>query len=59
MKVAVSWCLHNLSKAYRIHEFNGSHEQFKQVMLKAKEQGIEFTKDIPEELINEVLKAIG
>ncbi len=56
MKVAVSWCLHNLSKAYRIHVFSGSPEEFKKVMLKAKEQGIQFTCDIPEELINEILK---
>ncbi len=56
MKVSVSWCLHNLSKAYRIHDFEGSPEQFKQVMKLAKERGIEFTKDIPEDLINEILK---
>jgi|LakMenEpi03Aug12_release.lakeMendotaPanAssembly.Ray.scaffolds.fasta_scaffold20377_11 hypothetical protein len=55
MKVAVSWCLHNLSKAYRYHSFNGSIEQFKEVMKKAKELNIEFTKNIPEEVVNEIL----
>lgn len=55
MKVAVSWCLHNLKKAYRIHAFNGSFEQFKEVLKKAEELNIEYTKDIPDEVINEIL----
>lgn len=55
MKVSVEWCLKNLSKAFKIHEFNGSIEQFKKVLELAKKNKIEFTKDITAEMINEVL----
>lgn len=55
MKISVAWCLHNISKSYRIHDFKGTIEQFKECLIEAKKQGIEFTIDIPESLINQIL----
>lgn len=55
MKITIDWCLKNMQKAYRLHVFDGTIEQFTMVIAKAKEQGIEFTVDIPDELITEII----
>lgn len=55
MLVSVEWCLKNIKKAFNIHYFEGNIRQFKEVLLKAKEQGIEHTKEIPEDLINSII----
>jgi hypothetical protein len=57
MKVSVQWCLDNIKKAYRIHYFEGTIEQFKTVLLKAECLEIEYTCDITDELIDSVLKS--
>ena len=56
MNVSVKWCLENIKKAYRLHFFKGSLRQFEQVLIKANEIGIEYTRDIPKELIREVVQ---
>lgn len=56
MKVSVIWCLSHLSKAYRIHYFEGTISQFKEVLVKANDLGIIFTNDIPDELVDSILK---
>lgn len=55
MLVSIDWCISNMSKAYRIHSFEGTFYQFTQVIFKAKELGIDYTKNIPEDLINNIL----
>lgn len=55
MLVAIEWCLKNKNKAYKIHAFNGTFNQFVAVLVLAQNQGIEFTRDIPDELIDSVL----
>ena len=51
MLVSIKWSLENLSKAFRIHHFEGNREQFKQVLELAQKEGIEYTRDIPDSMI--------
>jgi hypothetical protein len=55
MNISIKWCLDNLSKAYNIHYFEGSIEQFKEVLIKADEAGIIYTRDISDSLIEEII----
>jgi hypothetical protein len=54
MLVSIEWALKNPKKAYRIHHFEGSYEQFCEVIKQAEQNGIKHTKDIPEELIKSI-----
>ena len=56
MNISVKWCLENLQKAYKLHFFEGNINQFKKVLELAHERGIEYTKNVTDELINEIMK---
>jgi hypothetical protein len=55
MRVSIKWCLNNIQKAFKIHYFEGNIRQFKEVLIKANEMGIEDTVDIPQDLIDSII----
>jgi len=55
MRVSIKWCLNNIQKAFKIHYFEGNIRQFKEVLIKANELGIEDTIDIPQDLIDSII----
>jgi hypothetical protein len=59
MNVDIEWVLANLVKASRIIEHNGnplSVDELRAVMLAAKAKGYTTIKDIPDELIDSIVK---